>query len=145
MSIKDRVCQHLRSLKFPSHESARIAALIDKWVTYSGPEWTVERLKTLKQAHQESLQTEDGSYIPPTGWATRRNRYGKAILRDGLLHRVLTHTGFNLKQVEGLLRIYQVISLDNTSKKQLIKMERAIEAPSHLIVSFAHISVKRCM
>lgn len=130
VKTKDRVCQHLKALNLPSKEASRIASLVYKWLINSGPEWTVERLKDLKQAHQESLQTEDGSYTPPNGWATRKNRDGKTILKDGFYHRLLTHTRLNLKQVEGVLRIYQVITLDQTSKKQLQKMEKAITAPS---------------
>ena len=130
VKTKDRVCQHLKALNLPGKEASRIASLLYKWLINSGPEWTVERLKDLKQAHQESLQTQDGSYTPPKGWATRRNRDGKLILKDGFYHRLLTHTRLNLKQVEGILRIYQVITLDQTSKKQLRKMEKAITAPS---------------
>lgn len=126
MKIVDRVCQHLRALKFPSVEASRTASLVGKWLTCNGPEWTVERLKALKQCHLESLQS-NGGYKPPIGWATRENSRGKRILKDGLLHRLLSHTGFNLKQVEGFLRIYQVIYLDRTSKKQLHKMKTAIE------------------
>lgn len=130
VKTKDRVCQHLKALNLPSKEASRIASLVCKWLINSGPEWTVERLKSIKQAHQESLQTTDGSYTPPEGWATRKNRDGKIILKDGFYHRLLTHTRFNLKQVEGVLRIYQVITLEQTSRKQLSKMKNAIEAPS---------------
>lgn len=130
VKTKDRVCQHLKALNLPSKEASRIASLVCKWLINSGPEWTVERLKAIKQAHQESLQTDDGSYTPPKGWATRKNRDGKIILKDGFYHRLLTHTRFNLKQVEGVLRIYQVVTLEQTSRKQLTKMKDAIEAPS---------------
>lgn len=130
VKTKDRVCQHLKALNLPSKEASRIASQLCKWLINSGPEWTVERLKSIKQAHQESLQRADGSYTPPVGWATRKNRDGKVILKDGFYHRLLTHTRLNLKQVEGVLRIYQVITLDRTSKKQLSKMKDAIEAAS---------------
>ena len=129
VKTKDRVCQHLRALNFPDKEASRIASQLYKWLVCNGPEWTVERFKALKQAHLESLQTEE-LYEPPTGWATRVNSRGQRILKDGLLHRVLTHTGFNLKQVEGFLRLYQVVILDSVTKKQLHKMETAITAES---------------
>lgn len=130
VQTKDRVCQHLKALNIPSKEASRIASLLFKWIVNSGPEWTVDRLKSLKQAHQESLQDNSGSYTPPIGWATRKNHEGKCILKDGFFHRVLTHSRLNLKQIEGVLRIYQVIQLDETSKKQLRKMEKAITGPS---------------
>lgn len=129
VKTRDRVCQHLRALNFPEKEAARIASQLSKWLVCNGPEWTVDRFKSLKQAHLESLQSEE-LYEPPTGWATRVNSRGQRILKDGLLHRLLTHTGFNLKQVEGFLRLYQVITLDRVTKKQLHKMETAITAES---------------
>nr|UJQ92589.1 MAG: putative RNA-dependent RNA polymerase [Mitoviridae sp.] len=129
VKTKDRVCQHLKSLNIPSKEAARVASLLCKWLVNSGPEWTVERLKDLKASHQESLQSGQ-RYTPPIGWATRKNRDGEYILKDGFYHRLLTHTRFNLKQVEGVLRIYQVIELDGPSRKQLHKMEKAITASS---------------
>lgn len=130
VKTRDRVCQHLRALNFPEKEASRIASQLSKWLVCNGPEWTVERFKNLKQAHLESLQTEE-LYEPPTGWATRVNSKGQRILKDGLLHRILTHTGFNLKQVEGFLRLYQVVILDQVTKKQLHKMETAITAQSN--------------
>lgn len=130
VKTRDRVCQHLRALNFPDKEASRIASQLYKWLVCNGPEWTVERFKNLKQAHLESLQTEE-LYKPPTGWATRVNSKGQRILKDGLLHRILTHTGFNLKQVEGFLRLFQVVILDQVTKKQLHKMETAITAQSN--------------
>jgi len=128
VQTRDRVCQHLRSIGINSRESSRIASLLQRWITNNGREWTVERLKALKQSHHEKLQNE-GAYNVPSGWATRRNREGVRILKDGFFHRVLTHSRLNLKQVEGVLRIYQVITLDRPSRAQKLKMERAIEAP----------------
>jgi hypothetical protein len=75
------------------------------------------------------LQKPD-TYVVPIGWATRRNCKKVRILKDGFFHRVLTHSRLNLKQVEGVLRIYQVITLDYASKSQKEKMIKAIEAPS---------------
>ena len=129
VQTKDRVCQHLRSIGIHPKESARIASLIQRWIHNNGREWTVERLKALKQSHHEMLQSP-GKYLLPSGWATRENCKGVRILKDGFFHRVLTHSRLNLKQVEGVLRIYQVITLDRASKSQKMKMEKAIEAPT---------------
>nr|UYL95382.1 MAG: RNA-dependent RNA polymerase [Zhangye Narna tick virus 1] len=125
--IKDRVCQHLRSVGYDQTESSRFASLIQKWCDRSGNEWTVERLKSLKVAFKNSLET--GQYQLPAYWATRKNRSGKTIVRDGFVHRVLTspNEGKNLVRKEAFLRLYQVIKLDGPSKKQLSKMETAIE------------------
>lgn len=130
MVIKDRVCQHLRSIGFTELESSRYASLVQKWCDHSGPEWTVERLKALRVAFKESLET--GEYTLPANWATRRNRSGKTIVRDGFVHRVLTlpNEGKNLVRKEGFLRIYQVIKLGEPSAKQITKMMTAIMGDS---------------
>nr|UJQ92600.1 MAG: putative RNA-dependent RNA polymerase [Mitoviridae sp.]UJQ92623.1 MAG: putative RNA-dependent RNA polymerase [Mitoviridae sp.] len=124
--IKDRVCQHLRSVGYDPKESSRYANLVQKWCNQSGMEWTVERLKALKVSFQKSLET--GEYTLPEHWATRINRSGKTIVRDGFVHRVLSspNEGKNLLRKEAFLRIYQVIKLDEPSKKQILKMKSAI-------------------
>lgn len=125
--VRDRVCQHTRCLGISEKEAARFASLVSKWIHYSGKEWTVDRLKSLKQAFHDSIQTGE-HYIPPSGWAVRVNSKGRRILADNFLHRVLTQTRFSLKQVEGILRTYQVIKLDKPSERQIAKMKAAIES-----------------
>lgn len=134
--IKDRVCQHLRATGYNSSDSARYASLVQKWCDQSGKEWTVERLKTLKESFQKSLET--GEYTLPAYWATRKNRAGKTIVRDGFVHRVLSspNEGVNLRRKEAFLRIYQVIKLDELSQKQTAKMKSAILGESNANGSF---------
>lgn len=125
-----RVCQHLRSVGLDGGEAARWAGLIYHQLRASGPEWIVERLKTLKPLLQEVANT--GRYTVPIGFATRKNRRGVTIFKDGLLHRLFSRplTPGNLRLVEGFLRVYQVIHLDKISKKQREKILRNIEGPS---------------
>lgn len=124
--VKDRVCQHLRSTGHDPRESSRYANLVQKWCDQSGMEWTVERLKALRVSFQKSLET--GEYTLPAYWATRKNRDGKTIVRDGFVHRILSspNEGKNLIRKEAFLRIYQVIKLDGPSQKQISKMKSAI-------------------
>lgn len=133
--VKDRVCQHLSSLGFPYTESRRFASQVQKWINQSGPEWTVERLKELRVTFKEHL--ESGEYILPPGWATRKNRNGTKIVRDGFVHRILTspNEGKNFKRKEGFLRTYQVIVLDKCSQKQLSKMVAAVEGDTNADVA----------
>lgn len=125
-----RVCQHLRSVGLNSTEAARWAGLMYRQLRASGPEWIVERVKSLKPLLQEVVNT--GSYTVPTGFATRKNRRGDTIFKDGLLHRLFSRplTPGNLKLVEGFLRVYQVVHLDKVSKKQKKKILENIEGPS---------------
>ena len=124
--IKDRVCQHLRSVGYNPDESSRYASLVQKWCNQSGKEWAVERLKSLKSSFQKSLET--GEYSLPEYWATRKNRDGKTIVRDGFVHRILSspNEGKNFMRKEAFLRLYQVIKLDEPSPKQISKMKSAI-------------------
>ena len=126
MIVKDRVCQHLRAVGYDPAESSRYASLVQKWCNRSGLEWTVEHLKALKVSFQKSLET--GEYTLPEYWATRKNRSGKTIVRDGFVHRILSspNEGKNLIRKEAFLRLYQVIKLDEPSKKQIAKMTSAI-------------------
>nr|AWY11206.1 putative RNA-dependent RNA polymerase [Melbourne fly narnavirus 1] len=128
--VCDRVCQHMQSININPIDSSRYASMVSKWLACSGPEWTIERLKSLKQSFMDRLQSETDDYSIPAGWATRKNSKGKVIVKDGLVHRILSSHLSNLKQIEGFLRLYQVIELEHLTKKQKLKMEVAIEAPS---------------
>lgn len=101
------------------------------WTERSGLEWTVDRLKGLKQSFKDRLQT--GRYSIPIGWSTRKTRNGKVILADSFVHRVLSGPISSLdeiKKIEGFLRLYTILKLKEVSKRQRVKMEGAIEAPS---------------
>lgn len=125
----DRICQHLQSIGIKQKEASRYASLVSKWISNSGPEWTVERLKALKTAFVPRLQ-HGGRYTIPEGWATRKNSKGQTVIKDGLVHRILSSNLSNLRQIEAFLRLYQVITLEHLSKKQSQKMVKAIEGPS---------------
>nr|UJQ92584.1 MAG: putative RNA-dependent RNA polymerase [Mitoviridae sp.] len=138
-----RVCQHLRSVGLGGGDSARWASIIYHQLRASGPEWIVERLKSLKPLLQEVANT--GRYTVPIGFATRKNRRGDTIFKDGLLHRLFSQplTAGHLRLVEGFLRVYQVVHLDKISKKQKQKILENIEGPStarspEYITKFSH-------
>lgn len=141
--VKDRVCQHLRATGYDQVESSRYANLVQKWCDQSGMEWTVERLKTLKVSFQKSLET--GEYTLPEFWATRTNRAGKTIVRDGFVHRILSspNEGKNLIRKEAFLRIYQVIKLDGPTQKQIAKMKSAILGDSNADESVLEACISR--
>lgn len=130
MRISSRVCHHLRSVGYHANDAARFSSLIEKWVTCSGPEWAVDRLKSVKQAYHTSLQT--GNYTIPAGWATRRNRKGKTVVKDRFVHSVLSRKQVHpvyLAKTLAFFRSADVIKLASTSKKQEDKMFKAIESP----------------
>jgi hypothetical protein len=123
-----RISQHLLNLSVKKTEADRFARLIDKWVTKNGPEWTVERVKTLKTSMLNMMATGE-DYKVPLGWASRQNRKGQTIFRDGLVHRFFCLARGNLTASSAFLRLYQAIELEQLSRKQQMKMEKAIEGP----------------
>lgn len=130
-ALAARVCQHLSCTGYSSTESARFASLVEKWYRCNGPEWTVERLKSLKQTVKDCLEEGDhGNYRVPPGWATRRNRRGQVRFRDGLVHRVVsTISRSNLVQAESFLRLHTIVKVGKLTPKQREKMVKAIESP----------------
>lgn len=115
MSTTDRICQHLQAIDIPSKEASRYASLIGKWISNSGPEWTVQRLKSLKQVMKGQLESNPlgSDYTVPMGFATKKNRRGRVIFSDGLLHRMFARpkTPKTLRQLEAFIRVYQVIKV----------------------------------
>lgn len=130
MSIKDRLCQHFSSVGIDTKQSARFASLIDKWINNSGPQWTVDRLKSLAAAYRSHLQNPSVPYTVPNGWETRRNRKGETILKDGLAHSMMYCTsGKSLKIAQAFFRSYQVITSDKLLKSQIVKFVETIQKP----------------
>lgn len=131
MLDKSRLELHLLSLKLPRSDVIDFVKNIEVWVANSGIEWTVDRLKAIKSAFIETLTSPHESYTPMVGWSCRRNRRGKSILRNTLVHRVLSlpNTESNLRVKEGLARVYTALKLRTPSTKQVDKMMKAIESP----------------
>lgn len=142
MLEKSRVELHLLSLDLPPDQVRRFANLISFWVDNSGIEWTVERLKAIKTSLIETLTSVDGSYTPVDGWACRRNRRGKRIYKDPLVHSVLSlpNTETSLRVKEGLARVYTALKLRSSSAKQVEKMMKAITSPFTGTTDLSHSS-----
>jgi len=129
-----RVSQHLLALGFTKAEVSRYTDKIRSWLRNSGAEWTVERLKSLKQAMVTMLSTGD-HYVVPQGWATRQNREGKTIFKDSFVHEVFSKAFMNRKVAEGFLRVYTSIKLVSLSEKQAQKLVAAVESDEIVCLS----------
>lgn len=120
-SVKTRLIQHYKCIGVNAHDSIRLASLIVKWVKKNGHEWTVKRLKDAQQAHRHSLQTGE-PYTVPTGWAARRNRKGRVIYKDHIMHRMSTNIArAKLEQRLVFFRAHEVIKLPSETKTQYEK------------------------
>lgn len=131
MLDKSRVELHLLSIGFHPEEVSAYVEKLQKWVTNSGIEWTVDRLKAVKTSMLLSLTSQSKGYNPPIMWSVRRNRSGQRICKDALVHKVLTlpNTQSNLRIKEAFCRTYTVLRLSSASMKQEKKMMSAIEGP----------------
>jgi len=130
VKLNHRIHQHMMCLGFTPLQSQRFSDDICRWVKANGPEWTVERLKDLKQAYRASLAS-GADLIVPRGWAKRSNFAGRKLLKSAFLHQLLstTHTTeAKLRKVEGLFRTTTLLKFNTgeTSDKQRKKMTEAI-------------------
>lgn len=135
MSVLRRVKQQLMALGVNPKLTERFSRSVEQWVVRSGPEWTVERLKSLKVSLMEMLATGDHYKVPP-GWATRLNRDKLPIFKDRLVHDMFSQARDNLMLAENFIRVYQSIVLRDTSEKQLKKMRKAVCSPSTAVEGF---------
>jgi hypothetical protein len=125
MSVKRRLCQHLQSSGFSSKNSSRFASLIDKWITQSGKQWTTDRLKDLKKSLRLSVQT--GEYRIPQGWATVKNRSGKVIFKDSVVHSIMNaKSNLEIERALSFVNCYTVIYESRVTKKQIDKFNLAV-------------------
>lgn len=115
-------------------QAKRFTCLMELWLRESGPEWTVERIKSLKPAMVHMLSTEE-DYSVPLGWATRTNRKGRRIFKDPLLHEMFTQARRNSKVATNFLRLHQTIELLTLSEVQKEKMVRAVTLPPSVSLS----------
>jgi len=123
-----RVRQHLLAIGISANQSRRIASLVERWYHESGPEWTVKRLKALNESMVESLISGE-HYKVPLGWKTRKNRKGRVIFNDYLIHTVFMQAESNLKLARSFLKMYELIQLKHLSDSQRDKMDKAITSP----------------
>lgn len=93
MLLKSRVCQHFRMLGTSSRESSRFTALIQKWNSNNGPEWTVKRLKSLEQYVKKRLQGIQPDI--PSGWGSITTRRYASRFKDDLMHELFSRKDYN--------------------------------------------------
>lgn len=122
------------ALGISTEQAKRFTCLMEKWLRESGPEWTVERMKSLKPAMVHMLSSEE-DYQVPLGWAVRTTRKGRRIFKDPLLHEMFTQARRNSKVATNFLRLHQSIELLTLSKAQKEKMVRAVTLPPTVSLS----------
>jgi hypothetical protein len=130
--MQDQVCQHLRSLGIKPKESARWAQIIDQMIKHNGKEFTVSRLKLLVEALKNNVKT--GEYHIPDLFATRVNKRGQKIIKDGLIHNLLSaKTDNEIFIAQSVFKVHTLIVIDEKvnnivypTRKQLKKFMTAV-------------------
>jgi hypothetical protein len=101
-----------------SRESSRVASLTKKWHDNCGPEWTVDRIKSLDAYFRRRL-TEPLSSVPiPTGWATKRTRKYPRRFKDDQIHKIFSSQKLNIALAMSFLRIVTSIKIDGSDPTQ---------------------------
>jgi hypothetical protein len=129
-SIKNRLCQHYQQVGISPKQAARYSSLVDKWLTKSGPEWTVKRLKSLDASFKSHLSDDSGShYQVPEFVKSRRNRKGARIFDDGLLHYMFQDLDNpkKLKLAQAFFRSHQVIVAKRPTKAMVDDFKASVQ------------------
>lgn len=105
------------------------------WHQLSGPEWTVNRLKSLEQYAKDRFEGKNPTI--PLGWAVSSSRRFSKRFADDLLHEIFSSNKFDIDLALNFTRLSSSISLFKRtkngaqmlppSKTQLNKMLNAIE------------------
>lgn len=124
----DRVYQHLRSVGFTEKQAWPFCLRLRRWSHSSGLEWTVKRLKTLKEFHLQQMAGLDP--VIPAGWAVRQTRHRKTF-KDPMVSMVmdLPNTGASLRKKEAFIRLYTVFKLPTVSETQRDRFMKAVTGP----------------
>lgn len=124
MALTDAVCNRLSSLGLRQDHVHSILDDVNRWLAESGPEWTIERLKTLKLEAIHRLAGSD--YRAP--WVARSN--------DGLpsgVWRHLVQPGRKPKDIQRRLSALMVYSSlvrsGEPTKQQWEKFRSSVENP----------------
>lgn len=97
-----------------------------RWVSCSGPEWTIKRLKALKV---DLFRTRSG--LPPLS-QVRKNRKGQIAGHIGSLFRYSSKNSRCFGKAVQALMIYSVFKFESLTQAQALKFKTAVsaEAPS---------------
>lgn len=73
-TIRNNLCKGLRACGIPKSQTHQLLNIVEKWYDSSGPEWTVSRIKALRQWYETSLA---GNPVAPKWF--RRSKEGLPI------------------------------------------------------------------
>lgn len=119
---QDNACIRLSALGFKQHEVHPIVDLVNKWSLASGPEWTVSRLKSIKQLWLHRLAGEEGS----VDWISTRGGIPKGPFR--ILFKQLSSHRRKVRALNALM-VYSELVGKTVTPAQWAKFSNSVEKP----------------
>jgi hypothetical protein len=128
------VCQHISTIIDDRRRTPGLIAEVQRWMYASGPEWTVLRLKSLKNATIQYLATQQDKAkalrkFPTPKWVARDNRgFPKGAIGTYIRDHV-DGSPREIGKVLSLLNVYTAFVSQTVTRKQEVKFLEAIAGP----------------
>lgn len=119
--LQGGIARRLMVIGIPRHLIEPFARLVTKWVSCSGKEWTIERLKSLKVA---LIHHKAGQLVLPPWFAL--NKDGKLSGPFGSLFQWGLKSDRNFKRSIQALMVYTMFTLEKVSIRQTFKFVEAV-------------------
>jgi len=121
-ALEQGLRRRMEVIDVPLHLQRELTNLVLKWVSSSGVEWTIKRLKSLKVDLYRRK-----SFLPPLTWV-RKNRRGDVAGVIGGLYRWSSKSDVNFRKVVQTMMCYTVFTYDKPTDSQLKKFKDALQA-----------------
>jgi len=123
--LQGNICLRLHVLRVPAVFHKQFAVLIDRWVTCSGIEWTVKRLKSLKV----DLYREKSGLKPLTPAAKNVKGSFKGVI--GSLFRWAMRNERNFRSASNVFMCYSLFKNEELTSSQREKWVSAVNANTY--------------
>ena len=120
-NLQGGIAKRLAVIGAPGHLIQPFAELVTKWVSCSGREWTIERLKSLKV----DLIREHAGVPAQSSWI-RKNQHGRYYGTIGSIFRWASGSERAFQKAVQVLMVYSMFTLEKVSKKQAEKFVSAV-------------------
>jgi hypothetical protein len=128
--VSSRLFTHLKLLGFTPQDISQILSQIEIWVSASGEEWTVARLKDFKTI---LIQRLSGNSKPEANWiALNRQRTPKGVFKKMFEETLSTTDHRKINKALSALMVYTGYISKNVTDKQYKKSIGSIESPDIL-------------
>jgi hypothetical protein len=131
-----KVCKHISRIMGDDSTSSHVIREIQDWSLKSGPEWTVKRLKALKQsvinylAFQLDKPEQDRKFNCPEWVAKSHDGFPKGHLGALIRRELAPYSERKVSRLLGVLNVYTAFISNEVTRSQKEKFLKAIAAPA---------------